>query len=260
MEAGAAGKVVLFYIKSGRDADAESALNDLIANFSTQSNLPRILYDIAKQGYELGGNYVKAKELYEYITQTYPDSSYANESQLNIPKDAILALVDAGNDAGVISAVNDLIADYSGHSYLPAALARIAEQYYFLGTRAENPAQTVDKLQKAIAMSGRVMNDYAGAKGGADAYLYAAQSYEKLADYQNAVASYEKTAQDYPSHELIWHILFKTGDCYQELGKAGGISKEQAEAKAKAAYQQVVEKYPHCKAAPIAKRKLDELN
>ena len=83
---------------------------------------------------------------------------------------------------------------------------------------------------------------------------------EKKRDYEKAIACYGNVAEKFPDDELAWNALFKIGRCYEDMEKAGLISAEKADAKIKAAYQKLIEKYPDCSAVKIAKRWLSSHN
>ncbi len=93
-----------------------------------------------------------------------------------------------------------------------------------------------------------------GSDMAAMANTLAGQAYRKLGQYGKSAACYQRIADNYPESRLAGHSLFMVGRNYEELKKAGAVSESEADAKTKAAYEQLLEDYPDCKAAAIARR------
>jgi TolA-binding protein len=86
------------------------------------------------------------------------------------------------------------------------------------------------------------------------------QCYDKLSEYEKSIEFYSKVVNDYPDYDRAWYALFMVGRNYERLQKAGAVSKTQAEQQIKAAYKQLLEKYPDCETANIASRWLSKHN
>ncbi|MCK4786373.1 MAG: tetratricopeptide repeat protein [Desulfobacteraceae bacterium] len=249
-------------IESGNYSSAQAAVDSLIADFSGHSYLPSVLYDIARR-YEWSRKYEEAKSVYQQITQQYPESSYANKVQLGIPKCQILSYVDAREHSKALAAVDKLISDFRGDSRLPWAVSRIAKQYYTKAGQFESDGladQAQDYFQKAIAIYEMVINESPGSTAAAEACYLAGNWYRKLGEYGKSTKYYERIVDDYSGYCMAWNALFLVGRNYENLERLGAISKSEANLKIKAAYERLLEKYPDCKAAKIARRWLSRHN
>jgi tetratricopeptide (TPR) repeat protein len=120
-------KLVILYILMERQDDAEVALHTLIADFANHPDLPVDLYGIARHQRNTGHN-DKAKSIQQLIAERWPDSVYA-KTPLHIPKAEIFSHIRWKRYRKAQMAIEQLIADYSGHAYLPGTLYDIAGRY-----------------------------------------------------------------------------------------------------------------------------------
>ena len=120
-------KLVILYILMERQADAQAALDKLIADFTAHPDLPMHLYPVARR-YENAGNQDKAKSIQEFTGQRWPNSVYA-KAPLHIPEAEILSYIKRKRYRKAEMAIDELLADYSGHAYLPGTLFEIAGRY-----------------------------------------------------------------------------------------------------------------------------------
>ena len=119
----------LAYILIEQDAEAQPEIDKLIENFAGHPGLPKALWNIA-QRYEYSRRYYQqARDVYNLVIEIAPDSSYTDKAKLDVAKVDILALIDTDREAEAEAAIEKLTADFSGHSYLPAALHGIARRY-----------------------------------------------------------------------------------------------------------------------------------
>jgi len=250
------------FVESGNYTAAQAAIDSLTANFSGHSYLPSVLYDIARR-YEWSRKYEEAKSIHQQITQQHPDSSYASDAQLGVPKCQILSYVDAGEHSEALAATDKLISDFSGDSRLPWVVSRIAEQYYIKAGQLEKEGlayQAQVHFQKAIAIYEMVINELPASTATAEACYLAGNYYRKLGEYEKSTEYYQTVVDGYSGYRMAWNALFLIGRNYENLEKSGAIPKSEAEPKIKVAYEQLLEKYPDCKAAKIARRWLSRHN
>ncbi len=256
-------RLVCLYISVGNDAAAQAALDSLIADFSEHSDLLEVLYGIAGK-YESSRKYDEAKSIYQQITRRYADSSYPSKAQLDVPRMDILFLIEAGDDAHVNAAIDTLIADFNDHPALPEAIFRVGEQYYNEAFRMEKEgldAKAKDHFTKAAAVWERIITKLpSSAPYTAHAYNFSADCYRRLGQHEKSIEYYQRVVDDWPDYEYAWDALFRIGRNYEELKKSGLMSKSEADPKIRAAYEQLLEKYPNCKAARYAQRWLGRHN
>ena len=240
---------------------AQAAIGKLTTGFSTNPRLPELLYHTAK-AYGWSGQYEEAKKLYQRIIQQYPNSLYAGKAQLDTAMMDFWPSIKSGNDSQVQAAIDKLTADFAGHPDLPDAMSRTAEQYYMKASQLQHEGLTdksKDCFQKAATIWETVINEHPSFIEIPKVCCWAGDCYRKLGKYEKSIVCYQKVADDYPGYGMAWNALFLVGRNYENLKKSGAISKSEADSKTRAAYKQLLERYPDCKAAKIARRRLKSL-
>ncbi|MHC4387745.1 MAG: tetratricopeptide repeat protein [Planctomycetota bacterium] len=248
--------VVLSNIALGDDANAQASLNELITRFSDEPRLPKMLYEIAL-GYEQAGRYDNARAVYKQIIQRHSDSSETLNIPLEIRRADTLSLAEAGDDSGAGDEVDNLIADFSGHEYLPTVVHEIAVQYHLKAYRLENEgleSQAMGCFREAAATFQKLIDQFPRSVVIPRACRSAGDCYRKLQEYEESIRCYQKIVDDHPGFETAWNALFLVGRNYEDLKKSGAIAKSEADSKTKAAYEQLLEKYPSCPGVRHARR------
>jgi len=268
--------LVLVYSATGKNDEAKAAMEKLIKDNTGRPELVVALYDIALE-YEGAGRHQDAAEIYQKILPLDQKSMRGLKAPVDIPKSQILSYIDAGDDGKVMPAVEKLIADFPGHPYIPAAVSRVAEQYQKRGAKLEaqgamGPAR--DNLKKAAVIyeivvmrlpdstgytkTSGIMKEFETATP--KACCAAGDCYRKLDEYEKSNQCYQKLVDVYPKFISAGSTLYMMGQNYQQMGKSGIISKSEADAKTRAVYQQIVEKYPACPTAKQANNWLIQHN
>jgi tetratricopeptide (TPR) repeat protein len=247
---------VLSLIASGEYSQSEEALDKLVADFPGHPDLPEVLNRIA-EGYEWSGRYEQAERVYQQVIQNHPDSSRVGDAKLGISSTDVISLIISGSYSQAEKAIDKLAADYSGHPDLPGVLSNfVAERLYDKAFELDSAGlenQSKAYFQKAVDIWEQVSATQPKLTHTADGYNWAGNCYRKLGQYTKAIECYKSVAENFPDYELAWNCLFRVGRCYEDMAKAGLISAEQAEPEIRAAYQQLIEEYPNCKAVRIAK-------
>jgi len=249
--------VVLSSISAGDDAKAQEGLDALTTNFAGDERLAESLYSIADKFTE-AKKYQQAAGIYLKVIRQYPDSPQAAKAKLDIVKGRIQSFIDAGEDDIAFAMTGQLIADSAGDSYLPLVVSRgVAEQYYLKAFKLERQGltnQAKECFRKAATIWEIVINEFADSDAAAEACCWAADCYRRLGEYELSIQYYQKVVDNYPSNRLAWHAIYMTGRNYQQLKEAGLVSAKQADSQTRAAYERLVEQYPECKPAKVAKR------
>jgi len=260
--------LVLVYSATGKNNEAKAALEKLIKDNAGRQELVVALYDIALE-HEGAGRHQDAAAVYQKILPLDQKSMRGLKAPIDIPKCQILGYIDAGDDGKVMPAVEKLIADFPGHPYMPAAVSRIAEQYQKRGAKLEADGrigQAKDYTKNAAAIyeivvmrlpdstaytkTSGIMKEFETATP--KACSAAGDCYRKLDAYEKSNQCYQKLVDVYPKFISAGSTLYMMGQNYQQMGKSGLISKSEADAKAKTVYEQLLAKYPDCKAAVAA--------
>ncbi len=134
-------------IENGNDPKAKAAIDKLITDFPGNPFIATELYTIAGK-YAFYKNYEQANSYYQRIIEQYPDSQYASKAKYDIAKNNAILLVGDSNSTATDSAVNRLVADFSGNSDLAKTLKVIAEQYQVKGKYAQ--AQKIYQQQSKL--------------------------------------------------------------------------------------------------------------
>jgi len=256
---------IMSLIESDKETEAQAAIDGLLSSFSGHNDLPSTLDNIAHE-YVRRGRYEEAKSLYQQMIQRYPvDSVHAGTAQLEASKLDVFLLIEVGKDVEAQTAIDKFTADFNDHSRLAGGVAHIAEQYQIKALRLENegtakPEEIRNCLLKAIAIWDKVINEYEDRVVVPQSCCEVGNYYRKLGEYEKSAEYYQKVADDYPGDRMAWHALFMVGRNYEDLGKLGLVPQSEADTKIKAAYEQVIEKYPDCKAAKAAKNWLNRHN
>jgi len=172
-----------------------------------------------------------------------------------------------GNEAAAEAMINELIADYNDQPDLPRAVFKIGEEYYNKAFNTKGDPNSPDAkpeeyYRKALAVWERIIKELPDPNStiAAHAYYFSAVCYRRLGRCEKAIEYYQKIVDNWPDYEYAWNALFLIGRSYEDLKESGVISKSQADPKIKAAYEQLLEKYPDCPAAKIAQRWLNRHN
>jgi tetratricopeptide (TPR) repeat protein len=132
--------LIRMQFKAGNDTEAYLALDRMIADFYSYSELHReavqtVLYDIAVEARVLG-KYQQAKHVYEKVIQHDPGSWFAKRSQISLSTMDILTLIAAG-DTAAPKAVDQFMTDFAEHWALPDDLYLMARAYLESGNYDE---------------------------------------------------------------------------------------------------------------------------
>ncbi len=234
------------YLAKGDAAKVQSSLNTLTTSYPNCVELYRAVLHIARK-YEHYKQYDKAGNVYRHILDNYPESSAAVCARLGVPRMNVLTLIDSGNDNAANVAIDNLIVDYAGYSYMPTALIQIGERYQKKGEAA-----------KAIAIWEKVIEQLPDSDMAAEADNLAGYGYRQLGQYGKSVECYQRVANNHPESRLAGHSLFMLGLNYGQMGKTGLISKSAAGAEIERAYGKMVRDYPNCGAAKAAQRWIEK--
>jgi tetratricopeptide (TPR) repeat protein len=269
------------YIDTGNETAAQSAVNKLCSDFSNVPEVARGIYLVAYY-YDQSGRYEKAKPLYEFVLNNKSADWYAMWSQSRL---AIIHIAFGNYDAAEAS-TDSLIANFQVDERIDEAVYDVADQYnrfgryasakqlyqYILDTWPDCEGATWVKIglaQSNISLgeknTAESIIDGLVAKLNADfppdtdlphmavdGYYYAGGCYWKLGKYAHSIQCYQRIIDEFPDYEYAWNAQFMVGDNYEALKESGAISKSEADTKIKAAYEELLEKYPSCPAAKPA--------
>jgi len=195
--------VVKLDIYCGNDANAQSALDQLIADFNDQPELPQALLTISEQ-YFYRHNYQRATELWELMLSKYPESSviveilYALATSYERLKD----------DPNAIKYFTKLIEQYPNGPYAYRAPYKMALIY-----------RRQKQYDKAIYWFQQQRQLYSREPYGDRALYCEGLIYlNKLKEYQKAADIFQEYIETYPNRER--HLApYRLAICYEQMGK-----------------------------------------
>ena len=91
----------------------------------------------------------------------------------------------------------------------------------------------------------------------AQAYKMAADCYRLLEDYPKAVEYYQVVVDRWPAYKNAWHAQYLIGRCYDRMKKIGLMKQEDTDGETQIAYELLLQNYPECSTAKVARRWLD---
>jgi tetratricopeptide (TPR) repeat protein len=240
------------------DAVAQAIIDEQLADFSDHEYRAILVYYIAEH-YHWVENYEKAEYFYQYVIENWSSDKYAVWSQMGM----VRLDIERGEMETAEAAINSLIANFSSGSDLPYAIAKAADQHYEKAFTLENEGlsnRVQNYFQQAIAICEILINEFPGSVWTPGVCFKAGDCYRKLGEYEKSIEFYQKVIDDYPEDDMAWHALFMVGRNTEMLKKSGVISGSVADTEIRAAYEQLLENYPDCKAAKIAYRWLSRHN
>ena len=171
--------------------------------------------------------------------------------------------MDVNDHQQVLADVDMLIGDYSDNPRLPLSVFVIGEEYYNKAFRYEKEgleAEARDSFTKALIVWERIITQLPESQsiGLKHAYFFSAVCYRRLGKYEKSIEYYQEVVDNRPDYPYAWDALFRVGRNYENLKGSGLISESEADAKIRAAYEQLLAKYPDCKAAKAAQSWLEE--
>jgi len=254
--------LAVYSIEEKKITDAQAIKNNLVSNFSSNPRLPDVLFYVADM-YESYKRYGEAEAVYRQIAQQFSQSPRANDIPFALEKLNTLVLIEAGGEDG-LNAVDDFAAAFRGRADLAWYLSNpIAERMYgkaFELDSAGLESRSKAYFQKVVDIWEQVSATHPKLTHTADGFSWAGHCYRRLGEYEKAISCYSNVAEKFPDYDRAWNALFLVGRCYEDMQRTGAIDDSEAKSKIRAAYQELVEKYPDCKAARIAKSWLSKNN
>jgi TolA-binding protein len=249
------GAMVHFFIRQGDYQAADAAYARFLTVFSQQPAFPREVY-LVGDVYREAGRYDKARQLYQYVVDNWPNTVHALWAGAGMVKLAI-ALED---EAAAEAAVDDLIADFGDYPELPPALWVVTEDYYDLAFRCENQgldAKADEYFRKVISAGQAILKQWPDSVAGPEICHISGICYERVDEYPKAINYYQKVVDEWPDYEHAWEAQFRIAKMSKWLILNGAKSDSEVHAVVKSAFKQLVESYPDCPAAEGARNWLE---
>lgn len=262
---------------------AEAAINELLTNYPQDPHIGKPLFDIAEYCRQFN-KYEKARQLYQYVVDTWPQHASARWSQSGVA----ICHIGLGNMQAAEAAIDKLLADFRGNVLMAGCFYDIGNAYNRAGNyeKAEQIYQSVldtwpeyqytlwvliglakaniglgdNAMAEAIIeeLITNIKSDFPNgidlSTAAAEGYYHAGDCYREMGKHEKSTQCYQKVVDNCPDYEYAWSAQFLIGKNYQALKEAGLISKSQADKQTIIAYIQLLERYPSCPPAKYAQR------
>ena len=198
----------------GDDGTAQSALEQLLSEFSDVEDMPAIFDGLAEDCVKVK-KYSEARQLYQYILDNRPDSKRAIWAQSGLG----VSNAGLGNHAAAQAAIETLLTEFSGHPSLGELILAIAEPYYDEAFRKQSEgltSQASSHFQMAVAICEMVKSRVPGFVADPETYSWEGACYRELGEYEKSIECYQKVVDDYPGYDMAWYALFMVGRSYAD--------------------------------------------
>ncbi len=249
-------------IDAGDYAAAETSITQMKVDFAKSEDLADSLLHFAWRCEQRGQRDI-SRVWYRDVSQNYseidPYRSSTAAMHIAIIDVDICKLVDMNDMAAVEAAITHLKSEFSSThkpSFVMYVLAKVLRRKAsMISADGQDDTDRVrDYMKQAIAIyENEVIGKTDRADIGSEAYRVSARSYGSLGDYAKSVEYYQQSVDKYPKDHLSWHAQSMVGHTYEQMLKAGQISKSEAVPLITNAYTNLLKNYPNCKAAKIAK-------
>lgn len=247
-------------IVSQKSDEAQKSTDQLIADFNSNSQLPKALYEIAQRhGYS--GNFEQEQNLYQQIIEDYPQSSFADKSKLDLAGAKVLdlVLINDVNDpnlsivppAEANIALEKFAADFNDNSYFSKAMLFMADKCHEAGVRQDKRKEVAgipkwprpfsfaaDMLQKYVLNRPLIRDDKA------DAYRMVCEDYYRLGEGEKTSEYAALTLQTDPNHRFAANMLWLEATGYERMKAAGEIPAADGDSIIEDTYQELMDKFP----------------
>ncbi len=253
-------KIRIYEMIDSNDPDrfinAETAVGKLRDDFGNSKYLNPILNQIADKLHD-AGNYEEAKRVFGIVAQDYANNG---ESGLwaysNIKRYELFALINADDKAGYKRAIKQVGRDIADDQKRYFVYSCLADKIYNYGAKigAEDKEILKKYYNRAIDLyENKVLGYIDKSEVEARSYFDLALMYRDLGKYRKALEHCKVLVDEYPGFKSAWYGQYMLGNIYEIMLEERLVSKEQAKTQIREAYTQLIEKYPDCKFAQVAK-------
>jgi TolA-binding protein len=240
-------------IHKGDFAAAEVSIEKLLSNYPNHKGL-------AEAFKWLGDDYRRkkkdnlARQCYQRVIDKYSDDKFTTVlSHVGIA----CINIDLGDDTTAESILDKLITDYNDQPILPQGVFIIGEEYYNMAFQKKSQGlkkASNECFAKAIDIWQRHIRELSESTFTAYAWYYSAAAYRGMGQLEKTIEYFQKVVSDWPGHELACNAQFMIGQSFEQFAVKKLLPSLEAEEIARAAYQQVLDRYPKCPNAEYARR------
>jgi len=220
--------VVLSNIGLGNDANAQTALDKLLTDFSGNEQIAKAVHEIAGH-YRWLKKYEKSKQLCQHVIDNFPGSEQAMWSQMGVA----IANISLGESNAAAAAIDKLVADFSGNEHIAQAVGEIAGHCNFL-----------EKHEKARELHQYVLENFPRSEQAMWSQMGIAVSNAALGETGAAQAAVDKLLADFSRNGQIADAVRQVANAHRKSGKYE---------KASELYKYVLDHWPRDESAVLAR-------
>jgi len=242
--------------------NAKEKFNKLSSDFSGNPDLPESLYMIGER-FEWHRQFENEKNIFQLIINNCSGSPFASKAQIGIARANILSFIVAKDFVKFDKGLDKLFVNYANNPDLAQSVIIMGEWFYKDGLSEEKGGlanEAKGNFERAVKVWDRVINELPDSNLIPEACCWAGDCYNKLGKFEESLQRFQKVADEHQTYMHAWHAQFMIGLTYQNMKNVGVLSESEADTKTRAAYQQVIAKWPSCNAANIAQTWLNEHN
>jgi len=206
-------------MRLGDDPNADAAVEKLLTDFSRHKQIANAVNMLADECTTLK-RYDKARELYQYVADYYPENELAIWAQQGVS----ISSIKLGDFAAARQAVEKLLTDFSEHNNIAKAVNKVADHYRWS-----------KRYEKARLLYQYVVDNWPGADYAIWSQKSLVISYIQFVDDPNADAAIDKLLADFSEHKQKANAVKMLADECSTLKKYR---------KSRRLYQYLVENFP----------------
>lgn len=236
------------------EGSIDAGIKKLFSEYSASKNLPMAALHIGRDLCRAGHS--RASELFQYVIDKHPDHEQAIFAKVCLGH----INIRQGQDSQAEAIYQKILTDYANHSKLADAIDLMAQGYYDQAQAEVDPNQATvtQKAQEHFAAAlGKwelIINRVPGTpEVTARAYDFAGLCNRYLNRFDIAIKCFQMVADRWPEYEYAGHLQYLVGRTGEYLKESGQVAASEADPVIKAAYEQLLAKYPGCPGARSAR-------
>ncbi|MHC4155639.1 MAG: tetratricopeptide repeat protein [Planctomycetota bacterium] len=196
-------RLTIMYIESNNEVQAKQAFQELVAIFAGHEGLSEAVFELAEE-YMQEKKYDRAREVYQYIVDHWPQTGEAIDAQEAVVRTSIMLKDEAAAQRGY----DDLITKFAGNEDLPKAVDHVADEY-----------RDADNYRKARELYRYIVQRWPEAERAIESQRAAVLSSIRMGDDANAASEFEKLISDFAENEKTAWAVCEVADEYRESGR-----------------------------------------
>ena len=167
-----------------------------------------------------------------------------------------IANVHLGNDDDAQAAIDKMIGDFNDHPDLALALWRVADAYYYSGSRyqgADLEERGNEQVKMMVTLGKRLREKLPATDETVEAWFFSGVGSSHCGEYSEAIEYFQEVVKRWPAHKWASHAQYRVGTMHKYLVMHDEISRTEGRLAIKEAFEKMVEDYPESRLAGDAR-------